>query len=680
MKEWFSAKELAGLPGMPVTVSGVIRVAKRENWRSRKRQGRGGGREYHLNSLPPETQSHLGARRLMDLATDLPLPGPKPFDPLVHLAADGDLTDRQRRERDARAQVLAAVERMRMEAECTRKEALTALLTTARAGEAPAELIAALKVAKDPRGRRSDNPFPSVRTLKRWLGQADLAPKVPQKDMTLPPWAEAFLECYRRPEKPSVAAAYRQACAVWPPGQRPSIHQVRRLLKKLGTAARESGRRGPVELKAVLPFVRRGFEDLLPNDIWSADGHTFDAEVQHPLHGRPFRPEITSVIDIRTRRVVGWSVALAESAQAVADALRRGIEVCGVPVWWYVDNGSGYKNQMIADPATGICGRLGIQITHSLPYNSQARGVIERLHQTLWVTAAKDLPGFVGKEMDRQARLERFKISRKALKQGGAMPLIPWETFLDFCRERVDAYNASPHRSLGGLSPDEAWTRHVEHGWRQQTIPDEVLTTLFRPRVTRALRRCEVQLFGNLYFNLDLVELHGMEVQVAYDIHDPNTVWVYDQDGRYIADMAWNGNRQTYLPVSAEDREKQKRALGRLQRLDSKKQEVLEELKGQPVIDLEAMRARPMIGGRPLEIGKQASEKADKQPKKPRCRSEMKPEEVMAEWDAIDARIRGGETVSEADARWHEMFQGHPIWKAEMKRRGKPLDFNEAAC
>ncbi len=59
--EWFTAKTLAGLPGLPGTESAVIRRAKRENWQARKRAGRGGGMEYHISSLPQETRKALAA-------------------------------------------------------------------------------------------------------------------------------------------------------------------------------------------------------------------------------------------------------------------------------------------------------------------------------------------------------------------------------------------------------------------------------------------------------------------------------------------------------------------------------------------------------------------------------------------------------------------------------------------
>ena len=91
-----------------------------------------------------------------------------------------------------------------------------------------------------------------------------------------------------------------------------------------------------------------------------------------------------------------------------ADALRWGVERNGVPALIYVDNGSGYRNAAMSDEAIGLVGRIGSTMTHSLPYNSQARGVIERLHQTLWVDGAKDLPGYIGAAMDREARAARL--------------------------------------------------------------------------------------------------------------------------------------------------------------------------------------------------------------------------------------------------------------------------------
>lgn len=52
------------LQGLPQTKSGVIRKAKKECWKRRKRQGCGGGWEYSVESLPTEARMAYFERSL----------------------------------------------------------------------------------------------------------------------------------------------------------------------------------------------------------------------------------------------------------------------------------------------------------------------------------------------------------------------------------------------------------------------------------------------------------------------------------------------------------------------------------------------------------------------------------------------------------------------------------------
>ena len=64
-QEWFSASELAGLPGMPGRRNKVLARARSADWRSREipvAGARGVGLEFHISSLPPETQAELARR------------------------------------------------------------------------------------------------------------------------------------------------------------------------------------------------------------------------------------------------------------------------------------------------------------------------------------------------------------------------------------------------------------------------------------------------------------------------------------------------------------------------------------------------------------------------------------------------------------------------------------------
>ncbi len=66
IKEWWTAQEIAdaGLPDMPDSMQGVTDRAKRDGWRghpqfARRRDGRGGGWEYHWRLFPARAQRSL---------------------------------------------------------------------------------------------------------------------------------------------------------------------------------------------------------------------------------------------------------------------------------------------------------------------------------------------------------------------------------------------------------------------------------------------------------------------------------------------------------------------------------------------------------------------------------------------------------------------------------------------
>ncbi|MFV0449660.1 MAG: DNA-binding protein, partial [Vibrio sp.] len=81
--EWFAISELLNLPGLPNTVQGIAYQAKSKSWKLRSREGKGGGKEYHISSLPIETQVALykreGKIKVGDDFIDLPKPVEKSY-------------------------------------------------------------------------------------------------------------------------------------------------------------------------------------------------------------------------------------------------------------------------------------------------------------------------------------------------------------------------------------------------------------------------------------------------------------------------------------------------------------------------------------------------------------------------------------------------------------------------
>lgn len=294
------------------TARTIQNTANREKWPFVEvacQGGRNGKRREY--TPPPEVLEQIRQRQTAQVLSELP-PLPVVVSPNTAVPTDlryENTTEAQRNCEGERRAVLEAVERLMAESKVGKDAAITTLLTQARLPEFP-HVAKMFELALDNRGTGSEK-LPSSRTVKRWFAaraENDLVPKFRGKDMEMPYWFPLFLKCYRQPQKLTVVMAYELFRAVmaeeFPDRVAPSIHAVRRAMEKCGAVALQDGRMGKRELKNILPHKTRDFLDLKPADIYTADGHTFDAEVLNPRSGRPFRPEITTVVDIHTRRWV----------------------------------------------------------------------------------------------------------------------------------------------------------------------------------------------------------------------------------------------------------------------------------------------------------------------------------------------------------------------------------------
>ncbi|MGK4342551.1 DNA-binding protein [Ectopseudomonas oleovorans] len=670
MRKWFTAQELAGLPGLPTTDRNVRLMAEREGWEGQRRLG-SKAVEYSFAVLPAETQAALVARLVQ---AEQPAEAPKPTAPHTLISPQRDgistsrLSDDQRDVMSARVSIIREVERMSQMV--SQQRAILTLVGLARDGQLSPYLAERVERAND---RKTADRTLSERTIKRWLadfrkhGEIALAPIRRKPDMTLPVWAPMFLKHYQRPQKPSAEAAYAAFQAEYPGA--PSIHAVRRMLAKMPPQAREQGRIGAREIKSLKAFHRRTADMLWPNDVWIADGHTFDAEVMNPLTGQIFRPEVTMVIDWGTRRIVGFSVNLAESTIATLDTLRDGVSRVGMYKVLYVDNGSGFDNAVVYE----VNDRLGGSITHSLPYNSQGRGIIERPHKTILVRLSKSYDSYIGKDMDKEAATRVHRLSRQQLSMGLQPKQIPtFEAFFADLQDALDAYNHRPHRALPKIrdietgklrnqSPMESWKSALADGWEPLKAEAHVVEALVRPQVVRTTNRAEVRIFGGIYFLQALEAYHGQEVRVAYDFRDASRVWVHTLDGELIGEAVLGGNASPAMPQSLMDKATEKREKGQLARLVKKAKTVT----GQDVELHVVPKAAPSA-----ELTEQQLEDAREYAAltlERQAPTFTVPDNDMTRydlWQELEARRQRGEVLSEAEANWHALYPNNPGFKA----------------
>lgn len=472
---------------------------------------------------------------------------------------------------------------------------IDAFIARLDAGEAPSHLARAAHQANGRKGKRRKL---SAATVYRWHqtwrseGDVGLAPKDPGGEKEIPAWAPAFLEIYRQPQKRTIKDCIEDMGPDAPP-----YHQVVRFLKRFSNIDILKGRMSGSELRAHRAYTRRDFSDLLPCDIYVADGHSFKAYVAHPVHGKRFLPEVEAIVDVATRAVVGWSTGLAESGQVVADALRHAATVSdgkplgGLCAILYADRGAGNRAKMNSHEVTGIVARIGGTIKFGIAGNPQARGIVERLNASLWIPSARKLVTYNGKDMDALAQRRTLKIIDKDLKERGTSERLPsWRQFIEFVAAEVQAYNGRPHSSLPKItdahgrrqhmSPLERWASFYQEGFRPDTLTDEEMRDIFRPQVECPTKRGLVTVFGNQYFSPLLEHHNGERVYVNYDIHDPNTVWVRNEQQQLICEATWNGNSRAWYPVSVVEQARQKRKERRLALKREQIREIEDEARG----------------------------------------------------------------------------------------------------
>lgn len=645
-----SVNELIGLPGVPGTAQGVRYAVKK--WAStdhHKRQRPGTKAiEYSIDCLPEVTQKAIRERymaQLMEAKTPQ-----EPAKPVVRRQRAPDaispleayrgspqlmeerlnaLTENQRQVADARAALVREVFLLEDQGNIGRLKAINYVVSKARSGELPPLLQAAAVTANAKRG--------SGRTISRdplyqWVLKYSQAQNAAERLLLLAPgkreemkveeisWLADFLAQYRQSNGRPMTEAYEDFVAEWNRRHAeepymlqivPSYDAIRRVMKKLPEVTKQKGRVTGSEYRQLEGFTRRDWLQMPVNYVWIGDGHGMKLKCAHPIHGRPFSPEVTFVIDGATRFIVGWSMDLAENVFAVAGAIQHGIRNHGKPFIYYSDNGSGETADVLDKEIVGILPRLGVNHPTGIAGNPQGRGIIERLNRTLPMRIARKYRTYFGKGADRETLRKLNRDLRSAFntlqqgknlnaKQRAAMRDLPsWSELCEAVREGVEWYNNRPHSELPmkangkHFSPAEYRKKRLaEEDTEIEWLSDVELRDMFRPMVEKPVRRCEIHWLNNIYYAPELRDEHGRKVLISYDIHDASKITVRRLDGSFICEAVWNGNKRAAFPVTAEYHKHQQRIKGMRKRAEEK----LRDAEDEGITVLEHKQPEPWIG------------------------------------------------------------------------------------
>lgn len=274
-----------------------------------------------------------------------------------------------------------------------------------------------------------------------------------------------------------------------------------------------------------MPKITRDYTDLLINEYWVGDGHTL--AIWTPSEGKIIRYTMSAWMDMRSRAMVGWCLAKHSSSEVIAAALRSGIIRYGLPGSCYMDNGKDYRSQYLnagmagtrykfLEDYEGVFKSFEINAKFATPFFAWAKP-IERYFRTFSSNLSRYITGFCGESITEKPHdLKKDEIFIKG---------IDIETVAKLIEGYHDAYNNTPHRSLGGKTPMQV-IEEIEF-YRHDMPTEEELDILMLKVGKRKISPSGIQMFNSWYWHDDMVLYNKQECIVRYDPNNIGELYVY---------------------------------------------------------------------------------------------------------------------------------------------------------
>lgn len=558
MQEWFTAAELAelALPDMPNTGRGVQMRASREGWQApprawspdaptgqwRRRQGRGGGIEYHYSLLPLRAQARLVGSRLAGALRSAGETGPAG-------AADRAAAKRTL----GAAEAWAHFERL----PDAKKDQARAWLETIEAVHAlvrgGTQKDLAVRLVCQPRGIGASTYY-RRESCTHGIPRADWLPHLVDRrtgrtatvECSPEAW-EALKADYLRPERPTLETCYRrlQRIAAERGWTLPAARTLaRRLEREIPAPVMVLCRDGEEALKRLYPPQRRDRSSFHALEAVNADGHKWDVFVRWP-DGSVGRPNMVAIQDLYSGLILSFRIDKTENKECVRLAIGDMVETYGVPDRIWLDNGRGfaskwitggtatrYRFKMKEEEPLGILTQLGVQVHWTNPYSGQSKP-IERAFRDFCAEIVTD-PRLAGATTGNSPTNKPANYGSRA---------VDLELFQQVVADGIALHNARPGRTArtarGRSFQDTFAASYADAPIRQAPTEWRRLWLLAAEGVRADRQSGALTLMDNRYWSEFLSRHRGQKLLVRFDPQDLHAgLHVYRLDGAYLGHAA----------------------------------------------------------------------------------------------------------------------------------------------
>jgi len=543
MAEWFSASELAGLPGLPGSDRGIERRAIREAWLRQRRAGRGGGFEFHISSLPAETQAHLKGQRETTLIEQSPAAKAGAIEGaklelkerieteaararrLESLKKSASLNETAQRRIDAKLAILSALERYHQAGNLPidKAEEQFAEQYTAGGGaldESVHELIREVS-ARTLRRWRNDMKRDGLTRLAGGYGNRKGAGKID----TQPAVRDLIVGLLVAKPHARASHVMQALHARFAEADLPSLRSIERWMVewKRANAQTFTAIANPDAWKNqyMTAFGSQSDGVVRLNQRWELDSTPADVMLTDGRH------TVLGDIDVRSRRAKLF-VAKTSRATAIAALTRRALLDWGVPEEVKTDNGSDYTSHHV----TRVFKALDVKHTLCPPFQPWHKPHIESFFRTFSHDLVELLDGFIGHNVAERKSIEaRRSFADRLMKRGESVEVrMSSAEFQSFCdRWCDDIYAHRAHDGLDGKSPFEmvsAWREPVARITDERAL-DILLAEAPDNHGVRIVQKKGVKIDDAWFIAPELEAFVGQQVQVRYDAIEQDLGRVY---------------------------------------------------------------------------------------------------------------------------------------------------------
>ncbi|MBI9081728.1 MAG: DDE-type integrase/transposase/recombinase [Pseudodesulfovibrio sp.] len=526
MKDAYITKELTSFVG--VTKATLLARAKRENWQSRTRKGRGGGNEWLVAGLPEDVRAAI---IMHEAKTDVPA---LPTDNVV-------IPDWAYRVGMARFRLVSEWRQFVAKSKVTKGKATAAFLIAVNSGQLfPKEFDILNEISDktlyrwDKRLRDNDDDYRILCDRRgKWSkgGRKGLGQIGPDAE-------KIFLGCWLTPNRPSLALAYRATKEILKKNDLPvsSNRSFRRFAERFDETHHDLvvlKRNGEKALKdKVGPYITRNSDLLSVGDVLFCDGHVLNFRCLHPVTGKPFRPILICWFDWRSHMPVGWEIMPTEDTVAISSALHMAIRMLAqYPRCVYLDNGKAFRGKYFSNvdddfgEFNGLYARLGIAVQYSRPYEARTK-IVERFFRTFDEECQRLLPSYIGNNVANKPAWMMRNEKYHAATHNEWTPTLREAS--EVFRLYAQWYGQQERKSVGGQRPLDILQGGLGDGVDLAELDRHFL---FRQKITP--KRCGFTISG-VRFESDALYGLNKPVMAMYSWSDMSEVYLHTLEGERL--------------------------------------------------------------------------------------------------------------------------------------------------